>query len=283
MSDPTTTTYDDLHSPAIPAARPIPRDAALRTVVTALESITETRIVWPRGLMNPGGPHRRLRGMISPISIGEDECLVFRRLIEVVRPRHAFLIGNAFGFSSAYIAHVMESHGGESVVTLDSQAEGDGLRCARIAEQVAQTLGLRILTSRHGTSPQDVPAAATVADHDLVFIDGLHAHPQVTDDFEAILPFTIESTIFVWHDYWVPGVPQGVAAARARGVRVLYLPTSCEMVLGTRDAATFNRLRASYPEAREGLPRYGRLTALRVYTQIAAAYLIDQVRFAMAR
>jgi predicted O-methyltransferase YrrM len=252
-------------------------------VVATLESITETRIVWRDGLMNPGGPHRRLRGMISPISIGEDECNVFRRLIEAVRPRHAFLIGNAFGFSSAYIAHMMEANGGESVVTLDSQTEGDGLRCARIAQQLADELRLSILTSKQGTSPQDVSTAVLADDHDLVFIDGLHAHPQVTQDFEAILPFTRPEAIFVWHDYWVPGVPQGVEAARARGVRALYLPTSCEMVLGTRDEMVFNRLRAVYPEAREELPAYGRLTPLRVYTQIAAAYFVDQMRVVMAR
>ena len=278
MSDSITKTCDDSLSPTLAAERIIPRDDSLRTVVAALESIAKIRIIWPRGLMNPGGPHRHLRGMISPISIGEDECAVFRRLIQTTRPRHAFLIGNAFGFSSAYIAHVMEAHGGESVVTLDSQTEGDGVRCARIAQRLTQTLGLRILTAIHGTSPYDVSAAVAVEDHDLVFIDGLHAHPQVTYDFEALLPFTNSRTIFVWHDYWIPGVPQGVAAARARGVNMLYLPTSCEMVLGTRDEAVFNQLRVVYAEAREEFPAHGKLTPLRVYTQIAAAYLIDQVR-----
>jgi hypothetical protein len=69
----------------------------LEAVVNKLNEITDTSEVWPRGLMHPGGPHRRLSDMLMPISIGEDEGLVFGRLIEAFRSEHAFIIGNAFG------------------------------------------------------------------------------------------------------------------------------------------------------------------------------------------
>ena len=76
-------------------------DESLHRVIGALDSVAETTMVWPKGLLNPGGPHRRLKGHQYPISIGEDECLVFGKLIESLRPAHCYIIGNAFGFSSA--------------------------------------------------------------------------------------------------------------------------------------------------------------------------------------
>ena len=57
--------------------------------------------------------------------------------------------------------------------------------------------------------------------HQLVFIDGEHRHPQVTRDLRGILPFTDRRTIFVWHDFWLPGIPQAVRAARTQPAEAL--------------------------------------------------------------
>ena len=93
--------------------------------------LAQVGFVWPKGLLNPGGPHRRLRGHHYPISIGEDECLVFGKLIAGLRPQHCYIIGNAFGFGSAYIADAMKHNGGKSVITLDNQSEGAGAQPPR--------------------------------------------------------------------------------------------------------------------------------------------------------
>ena len=73
-------------------------DESLRRVVSALDKLADVGLLWEKGLLNPGGPHRRLRGHHYPISIGEDECLVFGKLVEHFRPEHCYIIGNAFGF-----------------------------------------------------------------------------------------------------------------------------------------------------------------------------------------
>lgn len=236
----------------------------LNAVIAALDELEPTTIVWPRGLMHPGGPHRRLKGMFSPISIGEDECRAFGRLIAARRPAEAFVIGNAFGLSSAYIALAMQQHGGRRIVTLDSQAEGDGARCAGIAAALADKLDLGLLTQKKGRSPEDVPGAVEAERHELLFIDGLHAHPQVTHDLDAVLPYAAEDGVIVWHDYWIPGVPEAVMAARERGWSVWWIPTSCEMVLGTRDPEVFRALRETFPEGTEALPTISRIRPLGV-------------------
>ena len=61
-------------------------DSSLTAVLRALDELTETRLVWPDGLFHPGGPHRRLKGEVYPISIGEDECRVFGTLIRGLPP-----------------------------------------------------------------------------------------------------------------------------------------------------------------------------------------------------
>lgn len=215
-------------------------EVSVRRVVSALEGIVDTSMVWSRGLVNPGGPHRRLRGHMYPISIGEDECLVFGKLVEAFRPEHCYIIGNAFGFSSAYIADVMKKHGGRSVTTLDNQSEGRGAAVAAIAQKLTENLDLTdILSNRKGSAPQDIQATAEQSSYDLIFIDGLHRHPQVTHDFIGVLPYCTDETIVVFHDSWIVGVPEAAAKAKEHGFRCLWVPTSCEMILATRSPQRF--------------------------------------------
>ena len=234
---------------------------SLNRVVHALNEVAETSLVWPRGLINPGGPHRVLSGTLFPVSIGEDECAVFGRLIECFRPEHTFIVGNAFGFSSCYIADVMRQHGGKSVVTLDSEVEGRGKDCALIARQLANRLELSLLKNKKGQSPQDTASAVETDRHDLVFIDGNHAHPHVTRDFNGILPFTHEQTILVWHDFWLPGMIPCLREAEGHGFKWLWLPTSCEMVLGVRDEVRFAELQKMFPEGVENQTAHSALLA----------------------
>ena len=240
---------------------------SLHRVVTALNEVADTYRVWPRGLINPGGPHRALTGTLFPVSIGEDECAVFGRLIERFRPRHTFIIGNAFGFSSCYIADVMQQHGGISVVTLDSEVEGRGQTCALIARQLANRLELNLLKNKKGQSPIDTAAAVETDQHDLVFIDGNHGHPHVLHDFHGILPFTNEQTIFVWHDFWLPGIVPCLRAAESEGVKWIWLPTSCEMVLGVRDKTVFTELQKMFPDGAENQQPHSALLAPVILTK----------------
>ncbi|MBM4362744.1 MAG: hypothetical protein FJ104_08690, partial [Deltaproteobacteria bacterium] len=144
----------------MPAAPQDPGDdPSLRAVLAALDGVAETRVVWKDGLFHPGGPHRRLRGEQYPISIGEDECRAFGRLVRALRPERCFIIGNAFGLSSAYIAHVMKDHGGVSCITLDDQSEGNGARCAKVAQALADKVGVTgLLENKKGRSPENTLA-----------------------------------------------------------------------------------------------------------------------------
>lgn len=223
----------------------------LPAIVAALDEIHETRVVWPKGLLHPGGPHRKLRGMMFPISIGEDECRVFGALVEAFRPVTCFIIGNAFGLSSCYIAASMRACGGRSVTTLDSEQEGDGATCGRIARALAARLQLDLLTNVKGRSPEDIAGAAREPSYDLIFIDGAHIHPQVTRDYEGLRPYIADSTVVVWHDYWLSGIHQSVKRATDEGMHCLWLPTSCEMVIGTRDRARFDAMRERFPHGVE--------------------------------
>lgn len=237
-------------------------------VVAALDRVADTSLLWGRGLLNPGGPHRRLRGHMYPISIGEDECIVFGRLVERFRPRHCFIVGNAFGFSSAYIADVMHQHGGQSVTTLDNQSEGEGERIAGVAQALTDELGLaEILENCKGSSPDDIARVAKQTSYELVFIDGLHRHPQVTRDLHGVLPYCDAKSIVVFHDSWIVGVPEAVEEAKKLGFRCLWVPTSCEMILATRDEQVFSDLRATFAEGVEDRGRrsyvYGYLLYLR--------------------
>ncbi len=253
-------------------------DASLLRVITALNRIAETSLVWPQGLMNPGGPHRRLKGHHYPISIGEDECAVFGKLVAALRPEQAFIIGNAFGFSSAYIADVMQKNGGKSVISLDNQSEGDGQRAAAIAQELSLSIGVDgILKNKKGSSPDDIAKSVEEKTYDLIFIDGLHRHPQVTKDFHGVLPYSGPRSVIVFHDSWIVGVPEAVAEAKKAGFRCLWIPTSCEMILATRDPARFDELRAIFPEGVEDRGRRSYVYGYLLYLQETTSFHLNRL------
>ena len=211
----------------------------LQRVVVSLESIVGLERIWKGGVVHRGGAHYRLRGSVGPVSIGEDECLILGKLIARLRPSNCFIIGNGFGLSSAFIAKMMEANGGESVITLDNKWEGDGECCFETAEELRIRMDCRILQNKYGVSPQDIDRAIENVSYNLIFIDGDHSHPQVTNDFHGVQHLTCEGSILCWHDYWLPGVPESVEEAQRSGFRCVKVNSSCEMVFGTRDEAVF--------------------------------------------
>ena len=187
--------------------------------------------------------------MRGPVSIGADECEVFATIISHFQPKHCFMIGNGFGLSSAFIALAMEAHNGQSVITLDNCQEGNGARCFQTAEQLRQRLACRFLKHKLGVSPQDIAQVVEANAYDLVFIDGDHSHPQASRDFDGVRALVPHSGIIVWHDYWLRGVAESVAAAQQAGYHCLQIPSSSEMVLGTRDDAVLSQLQSLFPAA----------------------------------
>jgi predicted O-methyltransferase YrrM len=229
-------------------ARSVNHRKHIRAVSNALSELANVRTLWRWGCVNHGGPHRRLAGSPTPVSIGEDECEVFGGLIERFAPKNAFIVGNAFGFSAAYIALAMRDIGADHVVALDAETEGDGAELARVARGIAKRLHIDLLHIKKGLSPQDVPAAVEAPQYDLIFIDGNHNAPYVRNDLQGLLPFAHDKTVFVFHDFFLDGVRDGVQAAQAAGLKCLWLPTSCEMVVATRSEQRAAELRDLFPK-----------------------------------
>jgi predicted O-methyltransferase YrrM len=233
----------------------------IRAISKALNELANVRTLWSRGCVNKGGPHRRLAGSPTPVSIGEDECEVFGAVIERFKPKHCYIVGNAFGFSAAYIALAMRDIGAEHVVALDAELEGDGVDLANVARGLAKNLQVDLLHIKKGFSPQDVPATVEVDKYDLIFIDGNHNAPYVRNDLHGLLPYMHDETVVVFHDFFLDGVRDGVEAALASGLHCLWLPTSCEMVVATRSETRLQQLREIFPKG-AGVPSHRRKVSL---------------------
>jgi predicted O-methyltransferase YrrM len=244
-------------------------DTLMRALVKNFNDVSRLDIVWKHGVVHRGGPHYRLRGTLGPISLGEDECAVFGRFIKAFRPRNCFIIGNAFGMSSVFIAKMMERNGGTSVITLDSQSEGDGKRCFSTAAQISQRMDCRILKNKTGWSPNDIAAAVEDAKYDLIFIDGDHSHPQVTRDFEGIQRLVGDETTVCWHDYWMDGIPESVEVAESHGYHCIKVNSSCEMVLGTKNREVFDRICKLYSNTERPRKRRRTMAYLKLYSALA--------------
>lgn len=239
MQLPPKNTTSDLFDPA----------ALVYEVCNALQEVAALDSLWPNGVVHRGGPHYRLNGTLGPVSFGEDECVSIGRFVNEFRPSNCFIIGNAFGMSSVYIAKAMEACGGSSVITLDNKSEGDGERCATVAEKLRERMQAHLLENRYGWSPNDILSTTEGKKFDFLLIDGLHAHPQVTDDYHGALNVLHDQSIICWHDYWLAGVPESVATAESEGFLCTKVNTSGELVFGTRDKSVFDRIQATFPEA----------------------------------
>lgn len=250
----------------------------VREVYDALAQIVPLDRLWMNGVVHPGGPHYRLDGTLGPVSFGEDECVEMGRFVQEFRPSNCFIIGNAFGTSSVYIAKAMQACGGTSVITLDNKSEGDGERCAKIAEDLRQRVDARLLTNRYGWSPKDIISLTDGKKFDLVLIDGLHAHPQVTEDYHGIQDVLHEQSIICWHDYWLNGVPESVATAESEGFHCVKVNTSGELVFGTKDSAVLERIKATFPGWEKPRKQTRYVALARLYTGLVRAAVRKRLR-----
>jgi len=234
-------------------------------VVHVLNDIATIEPIWKRGLVHRGGSHYRLKGTIAPISIGEDECIILGKLIQEFRPSNCFIIGNAFGLSSVFIAKIMEHYGGKSVITLDSKSEGNGDRCFKIAEMLRDRMDCRLLVNKTGRSPQDINGAVLDASYDFIFIDGNHSNPQVTLDFLGVKHLAGNNTVICWHDYWLPGIPESVQEAQKAGFFCIKVNSSCEVVFGAKSEEVFRRIASLYGNTENPKKQLRPVAYLRVF------------------
>jgi hypothetical protein len=172
----------------------------------------------------------------------------------------------------------MKAHGGKSVVTLDNQSEGAGQKSAAIAQALSEKLGVAdVLRNKKGSSPEDIASTVEQPSYDLIFIDGLHRHPQVSHDFDGVLPYSPPSGIVVFHDSWIIGVPEAVARAKQAGFRCLWIPTSCEMILATRDGQRFAELQKLFPAGVEDRGRRSYLYGWTLYARETVAFHLNRM------
>jgi len=132
--------------------------------------------------------------------ISDSDAELFFRLRRGM-PEHAraFVIGNAFGFSTILLG-VLFSSGGGSVDAIDAEMEGG---CNKMGSYVTRRIALANhldVKLTNGFSPHDVPAAMRFAQYDLAFIDGQHTVPQLLADFAAVEPYMAEKAFIVLHD-----------------------------------------------------------------------------------
>ncbi len=64
----------------------------IRDIVETLETVAGVNPIWKKGIVHEGGPHYRLSGTLGPVSLGEDECRVFGKVIDEFKPRNCFII-----------------------------------------------------------------------------------------------------------------------------------------------------------------------------------------------
>eukprot|EP00929_Paragymnodinium_shiwhaense_P102451 TRINITY_DN65642_c0_g1_i2.p1 TRINITY_DN65642_c0_g1~~TRINITY_DN65642_c0_g1_i2.p1 ORF type:complete len:412 (-),score=18.64 TRINITY_DN65642_c0_g1_i2:46-1281(-) len=122
-----------------------------------------------------------------------------RRLLP--RRSNAFIIGNAFGYSTLVVAMLFKDGG--AVDALDGEAEGACVKAGSwFTRRIARDAGLDVQLTV-GLSPGDVSQARRFDRYQLAFIDGLHTNEQFLLDFRAVEPYMTEAAVVVCHDVGV--------------------------------------------------------------------------------
>jgi len=156
---------------------------------------------------------------------------IFQRITRLLSSdAKAFVIGNAFGYSSVILGLLLASPGRGLVDAIDAEVEGE---CDNIGtvltRRIAKAAGLNVQVTT-GLSPQDVPRAMRSSHYDVAFIDGGHTNEQVVLDFFAVEPHLASQSVVVLHDVSSHNMHEGVAflpkswnlhVARGRGFKNL--------------------------------------------------------------
>ena len=149
----------------------------------------------------------QLAGRSTGKAIPLSDMHVFLQLSDALPDVNAiFVIGNAFGFSTIYLA-LLWQNALVDVINSESEGEHSG-EGSQLTRDIAKRHGLNIQVTK-GSSPGDVPAAMRALRYDLVFIDGYHSNDQIIKDFEAVEPFLSERCVVMFHDVKMCNLQEG--------------------------------------------------------------------------
>lgn len=126
---------------------------------------------------------------------GDMEC--FYKVKHLFDAPNIYIIGNAFGFSTLYLAMLFP---GSWIDCIDAETEGpDASYGSQLTRELAKNINASIRVHK-GVSPHNVPESMNKTTYDVVFIDGKHNNAQIVKDFEAVKPYLAERFIVFFHD-----------------------------------------------------------------------------------
>jgi len=141
----------------------------------------------------------------QPSDMCETDRIMLYALIRGLRPKYAIEIGVRWGGSARIITNAMQENNIGNLVGIDPEPK-------------AFRANLRELHDRYtlieGYSPQVIPEAVRSLDTkavDFVFIDALHTHDAVRDDFIGILPFLSPNAHILFHDTYHQGIDKAIS------------------------------------------------------------------------
>ncbi|MFV3130060.1 class I SAM-dependent methyltransferase [Niveispirillum sp. KHB5.9] len=129
--------------------------------------------------------------------------------------RNIFVIGNSFAFSTFALALINPQ---AKVVAIEIGDEDFTAEWIDRTNRIAREEGLNITVIK-GSSPEnnaDIINREFDGRIDLAFVDGLHTTAAVEADFESLIPFGHDETMFVFHDVLSFSLTEGLSRVVTR-------------------------------------------------------------------
>jgi predicted O-methyltransferase YrrM len=137
--------------------------------------------------------------LTNGLGISSLEIYFLETLFHRYTPKHLFVIGNSFGWSSVALCLLNPSG---RVLAIDCESDDNTDYGLIVTNKIAQKYNLNLVAVR-GRSPNDVAHLALqhkITPIDFVFIDGTHTPDQIIDDFNAIKKWATQNCIYLFHD-----------------------------------------------------------------------------------
>jgi hypothetical protein len=125
------------------------------------------------------------------------DAFVFMAIERIIKPKNIFIIGNAFGLSTIFLAELFPD---AEIDVIDAEIEGLETKIGSDLTEEVNKKDFGNIKLTKGFSPQDLPQAMRAKRYNLIFIDGLHTNEQILLDFYGILPYCDEKCILYLHD-----------------------------------------------------------------------------------
>lgn len=149
------------------------------------------------------------------------DAFVFLAMERLIKPYNIFIIGNAFGLSTFFLAELFPN---ANIDVIEAEIEGFEVKTGSKLTNLINKEFFGNVNLTIGYSPKDIEKAVNANKYNLVFFDGYHTNEQLLLDFNGMLPYLDENCVLYFHDIAFAKMFEAWEIIKSEGINRGFIP-----------------------------------------------------------